>query len=163
MEYVYIGKIVNTHGIKGEIRIISNFLRKELVFKNKMPIYIGENHTKEIINTYRKHKNFDMVTLYNYSNINEVLKYMKMNVYVNRVDLNLDKDDYLLDDLIGFEIIEDNKNLGKVKEIVYNNGSILLQIEGENNFYIPNVSEYIKKVNLEDKIIEVQNTKGLIL
>ena len=30
MEYLYVGKIVNTHGIKGEIRILSNFDKKEL-------------------------------------------------------------------------------------------------------------------------------------
>lgn len=36
MEYVYIGKIVNTHGIKGEVRLISNFERKDLVFKKTL-------------------------------------------------------------------------------------------------------------------------------
>ena len=71
MKYLYIGKIVNTHGIKGEIRIISKFKFKEKVFKKDMTIYIGENKDKEIISTYRVHKNFDMITMNGYDNINQ--------------------------------------------------------------------------------------------
>ena len=70
---IYIGKIVNTHGIKGELRILSNFSSKNKVFIPQMPIYI--DNQKEIINSYRHHKMFDMITLKNYNNINEVLKY----------------------------------------------------------------------------------------
>ena len=97
--YVYIGKIVNTHGIKGELRILSDFDKKELVFKNNFNIYIGPSYIKETINTYRVHKEYDMVTLIGYDNINEVLKYKGLNVYINRDDLNLDNNDYIMSDL----------------------------------------------------------------
>ena len=53
MEYVYIGKIVSTHGIKGEIKIISDFDYKDKVFKKGINIYIGQNHCHEVINTYQ--------------------------------------------------------------------------------------------------------------
>lgn len=66
MRYIKIGKIVNTHGIKGELRILSKFPHKEEVFKADMPIYI-EKESKEIINSYRRHKNFDMITLKGYN------------------------------------------------------------------------------------------------
>ena len=59
----YIGKIVNTHGIKGEVKIISNIKHKDLIFK-KGNIVIIENE-KLTINSYRTHKNFDMITLGN--------------------------------------------------------------------------------------------------
>ncbi|MDE5539223.1 MAG: ribosome maturation factor RimM, partial [Bacilli bacterium] len=57
MEYVYLGKIVNTHGIKGEVRVLSDFERKDLVFKKGFALFIGEKKEKHIINTYRRHKN----------------------------------------------------------------------------------------------------------
>ena len=41
MKYIYIGKIVNTHGLKGEIRILSDFKYKDLIFKDNFKIYIG--------------------------------------------------------------------------------------------------------------------------
>ena len=65
MELIYIGKIVNTHGLKGEMRLISDFKYKHEIFKINNELYVNNN--KYIINSYRKHKIFDMVTL---SNVN---------------------------------------------------------------------------------------------
>ena len=52
MKYIIIGKIVNTHGIKGELRILSDFKYKDKIFKKGFPLYIGYTKEKEIINTY---------------------------------------------------------------------------------------------------------------
>ena len=95
MEYIYIGKIVNTHGIKGELRIKSNFEKKDLVFKPNMTYYIGEEKVSEEVTSYRHHKEFEMVTFKGYDNINQVLKYLKKDVYVNREDLHLKANDYI--------------------------------------------------------------------
>ena len=65
------------------------FKYKDKVFKENMKIYIGNNKIEEEINTYRQHKNFDMITLLGYNNINEVLKYKGENVYILESDLNL--------------------------------------------------------------------------
>ncbi len=157
---IYIGKIVNTHGIKGELRILSNFSSKNKVFIPQMPIYI--DNQKEIINSYRHHKMFDMITLIGYNNINEVLKYKYMDVYVKRSDLNLNENDYLLDDLIGMNVIDNNEIIGKV--IDYNQGSnVLLKVSGVKEFYIPLVDEYVINVDLKNKEIHTKNGKDLIL
>lgn len=161
--FVLLGKIVNTHGIKGELRILSDFDKKELVFKNGFNVYIGPSYVKETINTYRVHKSFDMVTLIGYNNINEVLKYKGLNIYINRDDLNLNKDDYILSDLIGMNIVDDNKILGKVVDFVYNKPNTLLVIEGDKTFYIPLVDEYIINVDKESKQIITKNVKDLII
>ena len=163
MDYVYVGKIVNTHGIKGELRIRSDFDKKNLVFKPGITLYVGEGYVPEEIVTYRVHKEFDMVTFKGYDNINQVLNYLKLNVYVKREDLNLNNEDYLLQDLIGLNVIEDGEMLGKVEDIVYNGSNILLSILAEKNFYIPKNGDFIKKVNLEEGTIETENAKGLIL
>lgn len=161
--YVNIGKIVNTHGIKGELRILSDFDKKELVFKNGFNIYIGPSYIKETINTYRVHKSFDMVTLIGYDNINEVLKYKGLDVYINRDDLNLNNSDYIMSDLIDMEIIDNNIPLGKVVDFVYNKPNTLLVVEGSTKFYIPLVDEYIIKVDLNNKQIITKNVKDLII
>lgn len=162
-EYIYIGKIVNTHGIKGEIRIISNFDKKEIVFKKGFKIYIGVLKEENVINSYRVHKNYDMITIKGINDINEVLKYKGLKVYVNRNDLNLDNDDYLLDDLLNMEVILNNKSYGIVKDIFDNNGNILLEIDYENSYYIPYKSDYIKEIDLVNKKIYVNNIKDLII
>ncbi len=162
MDYIYIGTITDTHGIKGELRIKSNFEYKDQIFKKDFNIYIGDNKIKETINTYRYHKIYDMVTLYNYDNINQVLKYLKQKVYVLRSDLNINKG-YVLDDLINMSIYENNNLLGKVIDIFDNNGNILLNIKGEKEFYIPYNDNFIKKVDINSGKIEVSNAKDLIL
>ena len=103
-----------------------------------------------------------MVTLYNYDNINQVLKYLKQKVYVLRSDLNL-KEGYVLDDLINLNVYENDILLGKIIDIFDNNGNILLNISGEKEFYIPYNDNFIKKVDINSGKIEVINAKDLIL
>lgn len=159
MDLVYIGKIVNTHGIKGELRIKSDFEKKELVFVIGNKIIIdNEEHT---IRTYRFHKIFDMITIDKYDNINDVLKYVGKNVYVSRESLKLKNDDYLLSDLVGLNVIFNDTVYGIVKD--YSNTlNPLLQIEYNKTYYIPINSNFIKNVDLENKKIIVENIEGLI-
>ena len=58
MKYVLIGKLVNTHGLKGEVRILSQFKYKNKVFIPGMKIYIGKDKVCEEITSYRHHKIF---------------------------------------------------------------------------------------------------------
>ncbi len=158
---IYIGKIVNTHGIKGELRIISNFSQKDKVFKKNMPLIIDNNI--EIINSYRPHKMFDMITLKNYNDINEVLKYKGKKVYIKEEDLHLNEEEYILEELLDYKVIEDNECLGKVIDIDYNGSNTLLVIEGIKKFYIPYKGNFIIGVDKEKKEIKTENAKGLIL
>ena len=163
-EYVYIGKIVNTHGIKGELRLLSDFKYKDRVFLEGRRIYIGEAKTEEVISSYRHHKVFDMITLKGYTNINEVLKYLKQEVYVKRYDLSLDTDDYLDSDLIGLNVLLDNGEKGTVLAITNNGGSnktLELLINGKK-VMIPYHKDFIKKISLDEKLIELNTIEGLI-
>ena len=90
--YVYIGRITNTHGLKGEVKIKSNFDYKDRVFKEGFCLYIGRDKTEEIIKTYRPHQEYDMVTLYGLDNIDDVLKYKGSLVFALKDDLFLAKD-----------------------------------------------------------------------
>ena len=162
MEYIYIGKIVNTHGIKGEIRIISDFKYKEKIFINGMNIYIGKEKIKETINTYRRHKNFDMITMYGYDNINDILKYKGNKVFILREDLELKEDEYLDSDIIDFDVLINNKVIGKVKNIErYSNNNLIVVNNGVKDFLIPFVSDIIE-LDLQKKEIIVDDIKGLI-
>lgn len=161
MDYISVGKIVNTHGIKGELRILSDFELKNQVFIIGKNIYIGDSFIKEEIASYRKHKEFDMITLKNYNNINQVLKYLKKKVYVKREDLNIDK--YLMTDLIGFDVYLKEQKIGKIIDFVYNGSNKLLVVEGLKKFYIPMVEDFVNKVDINNCKVDVtDNVKGLI-
>lgn len=161
MDYLKVGKIVNTHGIKGELRLLSNFKYKNKVFKNNFKIYIGKEKDVEVINSYRVHKMFDMITLKGYSNINEVLKYKGKLVFIDKNDLILNNDEYLDEDLIGFDVIyEDISNLKVVEIVNYPNNKLLKVRSNDIDNLVP--FSLIDKIELDNKKIYVKDIKGLI-
>ena len=163
MNYLLIGKIVNTHGIKGEVRLLSNFKFKEKVFIPNFTIYIGKDKIKEEINSYRPHKQFDMITIKGITNINDVLKYKGQKVYINKEDLNLNKDEYLDEDLIGFNILVNNKLVGEVIRIEKETYQKQLVVKkDEKEYLVPLVYGIIKNINLNDGTITLEDIKGLL-
>ncbi len=159
MEKVYIGKIVNTHGIKGEIRILSDFEFKDKAFKVNTNIIVDDNTYK--ITSYRKHKNFDMVTLEGFNNINDVLFLMKKKVYKDKDELNLDSNEILDEDLISFKVIDGN-NSGKITEIFYASATNkVLRVEFDKEVLIPLNSPIIKKIDSNKKEIIVELIEGM--
>ena len=158
MEYIYIGKIVNTHGIKGEVRILSRFDFKEKVFVPNTLIYIGEEKIEEKIVSYRKHKSFDMVLLGGINDINDVLKYKGKNVYISSSSLKLSDNEILDEDLIGFTALYENKEIGIVNDIM-DYGNKVLKI---NESLIPYNENFILKLDKENKKIYLKNVEGLI-
>lgn len=161
--YLCIGKIVNTHGIKGEVRLLSKFERKDRVFIPNMAIYIGKNKEKQVIKTYRHHKNFDMITLEGFDNINQVLHYKGALVYVLKDDLRLSDDEYLDSDLIGLPIISDNQVIGSVKEIeaITDKNKILIFDYQGKEVLIPFVDEFVR-VDIRNKQVIVTLIDGMI-
>ena len=162
MKYVLIGKIVNTHGIKGEVRILSDFKYKDRIFKKGMNIYIGKNKVCEEINSYRHHKIFEMITMCGYNDINEVLKYKGDYVFINREDLILNENEYLDEDIIGLNVYVNDIYLGTVKKIDNHNGNqILVVVSDEKRYLIPYNFDIILSINLNDKKIIVRDIPGL--
>ena len=153
MNKVVLGKYVNTHGIKGEIRIKSNFPYKDRVFKINNEIII--NNVNYIIKSYRVHKGFDMVTLDGINAINDIPFPKNIKVYIDR-DKFLEKNDYLDSDLIGF-IVYNSKIMKEVLDILYiNSAKKLIKVSDR---YIP--FELVKKVDLENKKILIEDVDGL--
>ena len=150
MKYIFIGRIVNTHALKGEVRIVSDFEFKDRIFKENTLLYIGENKDKEIIETYRKHKQFDMVKFKGIDYINDVLKYKGSKVYIDESILNLKDDEILISELINMDVYNDNKYVGKITEYRSDNGNNMLRV---NNKLIQYNKDFINKIDKENKSI----------
>ena len=161
MGLIKIGKIVNTHGIKGELRLLSKFPYKDKVFIKNMNIYIDKVN-KETINTYRKHKNFDMITLEGYTNINEVLKYKGKFAYIESSDIMLEENKYLDEEIIGITVIYENKEKGKIYNIErYEKTALLIIKDNEKEYVIPYNDNIIEKIDIKNKKMYIQDIKGL--
>ena len=158
-EYIYIGKIVNTHALKGEIKIISNFEYKEKIFKINNNLFIGASKHIEQIETYRKHKNFDMIKFKGLDYIKDVLKYKGEKVYILKDELKLEENELLIEDLIGMEVFFNNKTIGIIEEYRNDNGNKIIKV---SNKYLPYNNNFIEKINKKDKKIYYKNIEGLI-
>ena len=160
MEYIYLGKIVNTHGIKGEVRIISNFRYKSRVFVKGFTIYIGKKKDKEVIDSYRVHKNYDMIVMKGYANINEVLKYKGEAVYIKKDDLKLERGEVLDEDLIGMKVLMNGEEKGKVFKVLREKQDRLVVVNDRGKYYIPYVKGVVKEINLKEGSI-LEDISGL--
>lgn len=162
MKYIYLGKIVGTHGIKGELRMLSDFKYKNKVLKKNFKIYIGSEKIEETIVSYRYHKIFDMIVLNNYYNINDVLKYKGYNVFINKEDLILNENEFLNEDLIGLSVYISDKCIGTIKKIEKFPKETLVVENEKKHYLIPYVSDIIKSINLNERKIIVKDIKGLV-
>ena len=160
MNKVKIGRIVSTHGIKGEIKIISEFPYKERVFiiGNKLLI----DDVSYEINSYRVHKNYDMVTFKGFNNINDILFLIKKDVYVLKEDLQLDSNEILDEDLITFEVLTKEGKRGIIKEIFKaSEKNKILRVQLEKEILIPMNSPMIVSIDKEKKQIIIQLIDGM--
>lgn len=160
MEYLYIGKLVNTHGIKGEVRLLSNFRHKDKVFVKGFKFYVGKDKKEYIVETYRKHKSFDMVLFKDNYDINLIEHLKGSFVYINKEDLKLDKNTYLSVDLIGFNVIINDKLIGTITDVLDTPANEVLVLD--SNVMIPYVDAFIKSVDINKKEVVVNDVKGLL-
>lgn len=160
-EMIYIGKTVSTFGIKGELKVISDFEKCNKAYKIGNKILI--NNIEHVISGIRYHKNYILLEIDNLKNINDILKYVGFNIYIKRMDLHLEENEFLYKDLINSDVIDDDgSNLGKIIE-VEQGVNLLIKVKGSKEFYIPYVDEYIISFDLNNKKLYTRNAKDLIL
>lgn len=153
---VLVGKYVKTHGIKGEIKVRSNFLYKDRIFQTGKKVFLKDQEFT--IKDYRKHQEYDMLTFEGINDINQILSLKGNFLYANREDLGLKKEEYLDSDLIGLDLYQNNIFVGKVRDIAFiTKNKKLLVI---NSHYVP--FELIKNVDLKNKRIDIEEVFGLL-
>lgn len=158
MNKIYVGLVVSTHGIKGEIRIISKLEQslKEKVFKVGNSILINDKEYK--LRSHRRHKNYDMVLLDDFNNINDVLFLMKQKVYIDSKYIELSaKEDFELN-YKEYEVITSDKQKGVVKalEETGNNYKIIRVVVNNKEELVPYNEHFLKKIDSSKKQVEIE-------
>lgn len=157
MEKIYIGKIVNTFGIKGELKISSSFELPEKVFFKTSKLII--NDKEEIITNTRYHKGNYLVEINNIKNINLVTNYIGNDVYFDKESISFSDDEFLYKDLIGLKVTENGINKGIVTD-TYSGINPLIKVD--DKFYIPLHDNFIIKKDFKNNAIICQNLEGLL-
>lgn len=160
-EKVIIGTIINTHGIKGELKINASTDFPDERFKPGQEIWIGDQ--SYTIETHRVHKGYDLVSLKDYQNINLVEHLKRMKVYAYKDENLLDENEYYISDWQGCEVYNEGVYLGKVVDVYENTYQDILHVDYRGKkLLIPCVEAFIKNKDIEHKRIDVSLIKGFI-
>ncbi|WP_313627442.1 ribosome maturation factor RimM [Enterococcus italicus] len=168
-EYLNVGKIVNTHGIRGEVRVISQTdFALERYQPGKMLMLFRENQAPLTltIDTYRRHKNFDLLSFEGYPSINQVESFRDGILKVAKEDrIELAENEFYYYEIIGAEVVtEEGKVIGKVKEILSPgaNDVWVVQRKGKKDALLPYIDSVIKEVDVTAQKIIVEIPEGLL-
>ena len=157
MDKIYLGKVVNTHGLKGEIRVISDFKYKKEVFNIDNIVYIDDK--KYIIKGYRHHKIYDMLILDGINDIDAAEELKGLSIYIDRNDYKFSG--ILDEDLINLDVYDKDIYKGKIIDILKGEAYDILVIEGVKRHMVPNIPEFVKNVDLNKKIVNIEYIRGL--
>ncbi|NLL82450.1 MAG: ribosome maturation factor RimM [Tissierellia bacterium] len=166
MNYTIVGKIINTHGIKGEVKIYP-LTDNNNRFDFLKQVYIGENKILANIENVKHHKGIVVLKFKEFNNINEILKYKDSYIFVDDENrIILPENHYFIHDLIGCSVVDTKGNsIGILKDILqgYANDVYLINNNDKSNEYlIPAVKEFIKEINVDDKLIVIDPIEGMI-
>lgn len=165
MKYVLIGKIVNTFGIKGELKVYSYTDFESERFKSGSTVYLSEEYIPVTVKSYRVHKNTLLVTLEGLEDINLVEKYRNMFVYKSSEDIKPLEDGYYYSDLKDLDVYVNNKLIGKVlnvEEGISANNLRILKEEDHKEYLVPFLDVFVENVDLLSGRIDIVDLEGLL-
>lgn len=167
MQYLEIAKIINTHGLLGEVKVLCNYYGQNFTkWKSNQIVYLKNNDDYQAltISKVRQHKNFLLVTFATYNKIDSVL-FMKNKSLVIIDEENLSDPNFSFQNLIGYQAINnaDKKVLGEIVALIDNNHTGLWQVQNQagKTFYVPNNQFFITKVDQTKKIAYLNLISGM--
>ncbi len=161
MKKIEAGKIVTTHGVRGEVRLDpwcddAQFLLGVKTF------YLGDTALK--VQFSRAHKERLNIKFEGYDSIDEVQPLINKVLYINRAEKKLEKGVYYVADLIGLDVVdcESGENYGKIRDVFQTGANDVYEIEkNEKTYYIPAIKDVIMNVNIDKKVMEIKPIAGM--
>ena len=158
-DFLEAGKIVNTHGVRGEVRITpwadsADFLRRFRVF------YI--DGTPYRVLRSRVHKSQLIAALEGVEDVNAAMALKNKVVSIRRSDAALPHGAFFLQDILGAKVVdEDGREIGVLEDVMETPASNIYVVKGETEHLIPAVPEFIKKTDAEAGVITVHLIEGM--
>ena len=158
-QYVEAGRIVNTHGINGEVKI-EVWLDSPAFFKTFKRLFI--NGAEKRILSAREHKQFIIARLEGVEDINAAMALKGKTVEILRADAHMKDGEFFVQDILGFTVVdEDGHTVGKLVDAFETPASMLYVVRGESEHLIPAVREFILGIDAEEEEIRVHLIEGM--
>jgi len=166
MKMLRVGKIINTHGLKGELKVLS--LSDYAERFEELEWVLIEGYTEKFyIENVKYQKSNVLLSLKGYKDINEVEKFKNKYLLIDETQRReLPEGTYYIADIIGLEAytVNNNEYLGKVVDILQTGSSEVYVIQNEKSapIMIPFVDEFIPYISVEEGKILVNPIEGMI-
>jgi len=169
VKWFHVGKIVNTHGIRGEVRVISrtDFAEERYKIGNVLYIFMENKPPVEVkVASHRVHKSFDLLTFEGYDNINLVKPFKGAIIKIPETQLQpLNEGEYYFHEIIGCTVVtEDGEPIGEIKEILTPGANDVWVVKRKKggDVLIPYIDDVVKQVDVENKTITIHVMEGLL-
>lgn len=162
--YLEIGKVNNTHGIKGEVKL-AMWCDDISYIKQLKYIYLDDKGRDRLtLLSARQQKNIAILKFDGINSIEQAENLKNKVLYCNRDDAEIDEDSYYLADIIGCIVkdIDTDCEYGKIVDVMnYGAGDIYDVKNGSAHHLIPAIDEVVKNVDTANGIVLIKNMKGL--
>jgi len=171
VEWFNVGRIDNTHGIRGEVRVLSttDFEEERFAVGNRLAAFKKDDKkpTWVTIESVRRHKNFILLTFEGMDNINMVEPFKEGLLKVTKDQMTddlLQENEFFFHEIIGCEIVsEEGEKIGVVSDILQTGANDVWVVKGaKKEHYIPYIEDIVKEINVDDKRIVIHVMDGLL-
>lgn len=168
-KFISVGKILNFHGINGEAKVGYSKNQQDF-FMSLDSVYIKKNndYIELKIASVRQNKNVLIVKFKGIDSINDILPYKGELLFVEEelIRQTLDEDEFLIDEMVGLEVFDNNdgKKLGFVIGVSNNGANDLISVKTNSKkiCLIPFVKAIVPVVDIKEKKIMINNLEGLL-
>ncbi len=166
MELITIGVIVNTHGLRGTLKVKSFTDFKDERYKKGTTLYIDfrGNLIPVTVQKFRSVKTLEHIDFVEFNNINECEKYKGSDLKISAELIHeLEEDEFYFEELIGMEVITEEV-IGTCKDVreVPQGEILVVERQGKKDALIPFNKYFIKEVNKQEKKIYINLMEGLL-
>ncbi|MFR4720089.1 MAG: ribosome maturation factor RimM [Streptococcus sp.] len=165
MNYFNVGKIVNTQGLQGEMRVLSVTDFAEERFKKGAELALFDEKDQFVqtvtIASHRKHKNFDIIKFKDMYHINAIEKFKGFSLKVAEEDLtDLEDGDFYYHEIIGLDVYENDQLIGQIKEILQPVPTMSgLKRKGKRDS-LPYIPPVVLNIDIPGNRVDVEILKG---
>lgn len=164
-QYLEAGKIVGTHGVKGELRIEPWCDSPAFLAKLKTLYWDPQGLKPVRILSARPHKNLLLAVLEGCSSATEGDLLRGRVLYLNRADVRLPKDRYFVQDIIGLSVVDmdSGKSYGKVTDVLRTGANDVYQVTGDDKkkYLIPVIPDVVIKTEIEEGTLRIRPIRGI--
>ena len=166
MDYIQIGKIINTHGIKGQVKVypLTNDINR---FSHLKIAYLGDSKIKVRVEEVKYHKNMVILKFEEFNNINEILSCKEDFIYIDEKDkIDLPEGHFFIFDIIDCLVLNtQGEKIGVVTQVIQSasNDVYIVKDHIKNKEYmIPAVKEFVVNIDINNKKIVIDPIEGMI-